>query len=140
MEVTTTNKLDLEVLDVPFHLNFAWNKKRGVDGDSWFTPMGNCKVHIGALHNNHVGNITHAEYLTFVKMMRTQKCEVLTNGSAYYTLGDDSIQSLDDFSRKLYIINKEWDKRKYIEGWVEDNRPTRINKWGRLEIIEDELN
>ena len=140
MKITTTNKLDLEVLNVPYELRLSWNKKQDVssDKDHWFTPSGICKVHIGALYNNHLGDITKAETKTLHKLMAKEKCPILTDGRGYYTTGDDTIMVLDNFSTILYQINKEWEVRKEIEGWVEDNRPTRLNEWGQLEIIEND--
>jgi hypothetical protein len=134
MKITTKNKLDIEILDVPYNLTFAWDKKRGVasDKDHWFTPSGICKVYIGALYNNHLGDISEAEYKTLKKLMTKEKSDVLTDGRRYYTTGDNNIMTLDNFSTILYQINNEWEGRKYIEGWVQDDRVYYRNEWNEL--------
>jgi hypothetical protein len=110
MQVTTRNNLDLNVLELPYHVRFAWNKKRGVRADHWFTPSGKCKVYIGALSNEHVGFISKEEYDTL--MVAMSKCDILTDARDYYTTGNESIMILHNMQRILHEMNEEYEARK----------------------------
>jgi len=124
MKITTTTKtLDLTPDSTEFEYQFAWNKKRGVDKDYWFTPTGKCKIWIGGLHTNDVGKIDPEICKQLGKQLKKNKVDTFKWGSDYYTIGTDSILEILNMNQIMYKIQTEWDKRKYPEMWVEDNRP-----------------
>ena len=137
MKVITKREFNLEIEGEEFEILFAWNKKRGVDKDYWFTPTGKCKVYIGALSTIFVGHVTEAKYSELVKLLKKNKIEYFKDGRDFFTTTSVySISEIVNMTSILYQARKEWEDRKYIEYWVEDNRPTRINKFGEIELID----
>lgn len=123
MTVTTTQELELSVLKLDYILSFAWSKKRGVDKDFWFTPTGTCKVWIGALNTGLIGKVSTEVYDELIAQLKANKTEVFVWGSEYYTTtGKSNISRIFNMNSILYASGKEWEDRKYIEGWVVDNR------------------
>ena len=123
MEVIVKQRLVLEPHTEEFEYSFSWNRKRGVEKDYWFTPSGKCKIWIGALHSERIGKVEPEEYKQLVSDLKKNKCDAFRWGSDYYTVsGDDSITEIRNMNTILYQARDEWDKRKYIEFWVEDNR------------------
>lgn len=121
MEVITQKKLQLTVHPEEFDISFAWNRKRGVEKDYWFTPTGKCKIWIGGLHTNTVGKVQPEIYKELVKQLKKNKTELFTWGSQYFTVsGDDEISEIYNMSTILYQATNEWNKRKYVEYWVEE--------------------
>ena len=123
LEVLTTQKLSLNVYQAPFEIGFAWNRKRGVEKDFWFTPSGKCKFYIGAFHINLVGKVEKAVYSDLVKRLKLSKTNLLNSGSNFYTVtNDDSVSQINNMASLLYSATKEWDERKYVKSCVEDDR------------------
>ena len=122
MKVQLTQKLDVDIVQYDFEISFAWKLKSGVSKDFWFTPTGKCKIFIGALHTNHLGQLAKGQYNKLMAMLKKGKCDILTDGRNYYTTGDNNLIELNNASQILYSANLEWDARKYVEYWVEDDR------------------
>lgn len=116
MKVVLTETLDLEVHKTPYEVRFAFNRKRGVTGDHWFTPSGKCKIWIGGCHTQHLGKLTQKDYDTLMEKMK--KSDILTDGYDYYTTGNVEILKLGNMRTILYQINEEWEARKYE--WIDD--------------------
>jgi hypothetical protein len=121
--VTLTDKLNLTVHKTNYPYKFAWDKKRGVTDDFWFTPSGYCRIPISCLHNNHVGFISDEMYESLKSELKREKCDFLTDGSNFYTIGDKSIMRIDNASTILYKANQEWLARYVMEGWDIDFNP-----------------
>ena len=98
MEVITTQKLQLEPHKEEFEILFAWNKKRGVDNNHWFTPTGKCKIWIGGLSTQMIGHVSKDVYKTLIKKMKAAKTDVLAWGITIFILQQMMILFL------LYII------------------------------------
>jgi hypothetical protein len=123
MKVRATQTVQLTVAPEEFEVKFAWNKKRGVEGNHWFTPSGICKMYIGGLHHNRVGKVQPKVYKELYRQAKANKTELFTWGSTYYCLSnDDSIDEVYNMPSILYQARAEWEERKYVEYWVEDNR------------------
>ena len=123
MEVVAKTKLDLIPHVEQFEYQFAWKRKSGVNKNYWFTPTGKCKIWIGSLYTDRVGTIEKSEWDELVKQLKKNKCEAFTNQwrSVFYTTtGDNGISTLGNFGVTLGNARDEWEKRKYIEFWVEE--------------------
>lgn len=122
IEVKTTNKLYLSVHSEEFDISFAWTRKRGVENDHWFTASGKCKIACSGLHVETVGKVNPILYKKLVKQLKENNTELFKWGSSYYcVINGDSIAVVRNMGTILYQANKEWEERKYIEYWVEDN-------------------
>jgi hypothetical protein len=115
MEVITKKRLVLVPHTEEFEYSFAWNKKRGVVKDFWFTTSGKCKIWVGALHNEVVGSVEPEEYKELVKQLKKNKCVTFIWGSDYYTVsGDNDISEVRNMGAILYQARNEWTAR---NGW-----------------------
>ena len=122
MRVTTTQELDLTPLKTEFELSFAWTKKRGSNNDFWFTPSGKCKIWFGCISTSIVGNVSSEVYHELITQLKANKTDVFVWGNDYYTTTGNNISRLHNMGVLLRSILVEWEGRKYIEFWVEDDR------------------
>jgi hypothetical protein len=135
MKITTKRKIDLKPYTEQFEILFSWNKKNGVPNNKyyWFTPSGKCKIYIGALSIIFVGDVTEAQTKKLRGLLKKNKTEVFTDGRDYFTTtGSNSISEIVNMSSILYQARNEWEERKYIEDWVEDDRVYYRNEWNEL--------
>ena len=127
MEVIAKTRLEVTPHTEEFEYQFAWKRKRGVDKDYWFTPTGKCKIYLGALYINKVGTIEETEWKELVKQLKKNKCDTFIWGSTFYTTTSDN--TISEVGKMGYILGQardEWEERKYIEFWVEDDREFKI--------------
>jgi hypothetical protein len=125
MKVTAIQKqtVDLTVDYEEFEVSFTWTRKRGITKSYWFTPSGKCKLWIGGLGNQRVGKVQPKVYKELVRQAKAGKTELFIWGSTYYCLsGGDGIDECSNLNNIMYSAREEWEQRKYVENWVEDNR------------------
>lgn len=93
-----TSTINLKPINVPFQIYFSWNKRRDVSDDKayWFTPKGNCKVHIGSLHTEHLSKVSDADREALHKMMVDNKTDFLTDGVDYFTTSNNTIIKINN--------------------------------------------
>lgn len=123
MKVQLTEEYNLKIKELPFELRFEFSRKRGVDKNYWFTPSGKCKIWVGGCSLNHLGQLGKGQYDKLIAMMNENKNDILTDDRDYYTIGSDNIIRIDNMAQILYLAMDEWDERKYVCNWVEDDRP-----------------
>ena len=116
MKITLTTDLDLTILESPYPILFAWNRKRGISGTTWFTPQGTCKIYIGGLRNIKCGTLNKKDYDYFVSEMKKNKCDILTDGRDYYTIAGTTnnykIVEITNMDELFMSANKEFEQRK----------------------------
>ncbi len=123
MKVKTTTIVYLEVHPEEFDITFSWDRKRGVENDHWFTPSGKCKMWIGGLHTQLIGKVKPKVYKELVRQLKANKTELFTWGTTFYCVsGEDSITEIRNMETILLQARAEWEERKYVEEWVEDQR------------------
>lgn len=123
MEVVASKTLQLTPHKLEFDYQFAWNKKNGVVKDFWFTPTGKCKIWCGAIGYNHIGEVSGDVFQKLENQLKKNKCDCFSWGTDLYTItGGNGISKLMNMSNVLKYAQEEWDARKYIEFWVEDDR------------------
>ena len=114
----TSTKLELTILKLPFQLYFAWNKKRGVVKDFWFTPTGNGKIYFGNFHMERIGQISPIKYKAIISLMKKERCDILTDGYRFYTTtGENWISEINGMSSDLELMKDEYQSRKDWECW-----------------------
>jgi hypothetical protein len=116
MKITLTTNLDLTIFESPYPIIFAWNKKRGINDNTWFTPQGTCKIFIGGLRNINCGTLNKKDYDYFVSEMKKNKCDILTDGRDYYTIAGSTnnypIVQITNMGELFMSANKEFEQRK----------------------------
>lgn len=122
MKVVLTETLDLLVYTLPFELWFKFKPKRGIKNIHWFTPKGKCNVWVGGCNNDQLGKLEGEDYANLILKMSRAKTDLLTDGRYFYTTGDKNIIRINNMDEILEQIDVEWEGRKYIEFWVEDDR------------------
>ncbi len=113
MKVTASTIIDLKVQIEEFEIQFAWNQKRGIDEDYWFTPSGKCKIWIGGLKTVRIGKIKSNIHNDLIAQMKKNKTEILSDGSKFYTTtGGNAISEIQNAYIILSQARKEWEQRK----------------------------
>ena len=120
----TETKLNLVPLVLPFAYRFSFKKKKGVTKDWWFTPSGEGKIWVGALHTETVGKITDAEYKALCKEMKKAKADALYNDRGYYkdaqrpyTFTNDGVVECVNLNSILVDMDNEYEARREYEEW-----------------------
>ena len=119
MQITLTETLDLEVVNLPFEFYFHQGYKNKADRDynHWFTPTGKCKIYFGGCHIQDRGKYTEEDETKMVDAMVNNRCDILTDGRDYYTRCSGFIGKIMNMSTIIYQAHAEWQARKGSEGW-----------------------
>ena len=110
-EITITK--ELEVVKLPFELDFSHNKNKKQQFFSFKVKDDRviCKVFVNMLYNVHLGHINKNTYLTLMHEMLVKKCDLLTDGRDYYTTGNQTIMILNEFNITLLRMKREYEQR-----------------------------
>lgn len=111
MQVTLTEQLDVKPIKIEFEVWMKFDRKKGVEKDYWFTPSGKCYLWVGGLYLNHLGELGKGQYDRLMEMMKDAKCDVLTDGTTYYTTGSNNLIRLDNVHSILHEAKKEYQAR-----------------------------
>jgi len=119
MKVTLTTDLNLSVVNLPFEFYFSsGNKNKGTHSKNyWFTPTGKCRIYFGGCHVRHLGRYNEADEKKLVAAMIKNKCDILTDGAAYYTRAGSDVAQLTNMYAIIAEATNEWEARKEIEEW-----------------------
>ena len=108
MQVTTTNKVCLYPINIPFELYIKWNTKRSAEGKGWwFTDSGKGRIGVDHVSWTTVGSVDDKQDAEIVKMMKKHKTAFLTDGSDFYTRMGPGLVKLTD-TAFLYRMLQRW--------------------------------
>lgn len=138
MKIITTNTTQLYAINLPFELSFVWYKKRETFTlkGYWFTPTGKAKVWIGEISTMHLGHINDKDDKKIVALMKKYKCDILSNGTKYYTRAGTGLVEITDAYLIINTLLNEWNVRWEQEHW--EIKKEHIYHLDDFTIIKDE--